>query len=237
MTGPVIERVGVVVPARDEQVLLPGCLDALGAAVERARAGGVVDVQVVVVLDRCTDDSGAVVAAAAAERPWVRGVQIEAGNVGLARSVGCAQVLRTADPTRLDRLWLASTDADSRVPADWLTRQLAFAAEGAEVVLGTVDVVDWADHPAHVERRWRSAYVAADGHPHVHGANVGCRADAYVAAGGFGALSSDEDVALVSALDRAQRRTVRTAAIPVLTSARRVARAHGGFAGFLAQLG
>ena len=71
-------------------------------------------------------------------------------------------------------------------------------------------------------------------HRHVHGANVGCRADAYVAAGGFLALSSDEDVALAGAL--AGRRTVRTGAIPVLTSARRVARLHGGFADYLIKL-
>jgi len=196
-----------------------------------------VDVQVVVVLDRCTDGSAASVAAAAAEHPWLRGVPVDAGNVGLARSVGCTAVMRAAAPTRLDRLWLASTDADSRVPADWLTTQLAFAAGGAEVVLGTVDVDDWAEHPAHVERRWRSVYAAADGHLHVHGANVGCLADAYLTAGGFLSLSSDEDVALVTALHAARRRTVRTAAIPVLTSARRVVRAHGGFAGFLARLG
>jgi hypothetical protein len=229
----VIERVGVVVPARDEELLLPRCLDALAAAVAPVVAQGHVEVNVVVVLDRCRDASAAVVAA----RPWVQAVAVDAGNVGLARSVGCAHVLRTHGPSQLDRLWLASTDADSRVPADWLSTQLVLAAQGAEVVLGTVDVDDWEDHPPQVQRSWRSAYVAADGHPHVHGANVGCRADAYVAAGGFLALSSDEDVALVSALARADRRSVRTAAIPVLTSARRAARATGGFAGHLAQLG
>jgi hypothetical protein len=223
----VIERVGVVVPARDEEALLPGCLDALALAVTEVG----VPVDVVVVLDRCTDASAAVVA----RRPWVRAVAVDAGNVGRARSVGCAAVLRGHAPGGLDRLWLASTDADSRVPASWLTTQLRLAADGTDVVLGTVDVDDWGDHPAHVQRRWRSTYVAADGHPHVHGANVGCRADAYSGAGGFLALSSDEDVALAGALASAGRRVVRTGAIPVLTSARRVARA-GGFAGFLAQL-
>jgi glycosyltransferase involved in cell wall biosynthesis len=229
----VIERVGVVVPARNEQLLLPRCLDALAAAVDAVQALGDVAVDVVAVLDRCTDGS----AAAVADRPWVRAVEVDAGNVGLARSVGCAEVLRSQQSGRMERLWLASTDADSRVPADWLTTQLVLAAQGAEVVLGTVDVDDWEDHPSHVQHSWRSAYVAAEGHPHVHGANVGCRADAYVAAGGFLALSCDEDVALVSALARDNRRSVRTATIPVLTSARQAARAAGGFAGHLAALG
>jgi glycosyltransferase involved in cell wall biosynthesis len=223
-----IERVGVVVPARDEQLLLPRCLDALAAAVAQVR----VPVDVVVVLDRCTDGSAAVVA----RRPWVRAVEADAGSVGRARALGCACVLHGHDPERLDRLWLASTDADSRVPVDWLATQLRLAEAGAEVVLGTVDVDDWGDHPPHVQHRWRSSYVAADGHPHVHGANVGCRADAYTGAGGFLALSSDEDVALAAALAEDGRRVVRTAAIPVLTSARRRARAGGGFSDHLAAL-
>jgi glycosyltransferase involved in cell wall biosynthesis len=227
----VIERVGVVVPARDEEALLPGCLDALEVAVAAVGHTGV-EGEVVVVLDRCTDASAEVVAA----RPWVRGVAVDAGNVGLARSVGCAAVLRDAEPSRLSRTWLASTDADSRVPAHWLTTQLALAARGADVVLGTVDVDDWADHPPHVQHRWQAAYDASDGHRHVHGANVGCRADAYLDAGGFLALSCDEDVALVSALTGADRVAVRTADIPVLTSARRLGRASGGFAGHLRQL-
>jgi glycosyltransferase involved in cell wall biosynthesis len=226
----VIERIGVVVPARDEEVLLPGCLDALAVCVQEVLTDSAVAVTVVVVLDRCTDRSAEIVAG----RPWVSSLAVDAGNVGLARALGCAQVLDGHDADRLDRLWLASTDADSRVPPSWLTRQLAFADRGADVVLGTVDVDDWGEHPAHVARRWRSAYVAADGHPHVHGANVGCRADAYVEAGGFLALSCDEDVSLAGAL--AGRHTVRSGEIPVLTSARRVSRVDGGFAAHLARL-
>jgi hypothetical protein len=226
----VIEHVGVVVPAHNEEILLPRCLDAIEAAVARLTAL-CLRVNVAVVLDRCTDRSGDIVAA----RPWVTAVVVDAENVGIARRAGCAHLLRDHDSRTLDRLWLASTDADSCVPVDWLTTQVALANDGAEAVLGTVDVVDWDEHPPHVSGLWRSAYVAGDGHRHVHGANVGCRADAYVAAGGFLALSSDEDVALAGAL--ADRRTVRTGAIPVLTSARRAARLKGGFADYLIKLG
>lgn len=225
----VIEHVGVVVPAHNEEALLPRCLDALEAAVAELTPLGL-QASVAVVLDRCTDGSADIIAA----RPWITTVVVDAQNVGIARRAGCAQLLRDHDVRTLDRLWLASTDADSRVPVNWLSTQVALAQDGAEAVLGTVDVVDWGDHPPHVSGLWRSAYVGGDGHRHVHGANVGCRADAYVAAGGFLALSCDEDVALAGAL--AGRRTVRTGAIPVLTSARRTARLSGGFADYLIKL-
>jgi hypothetical protein len=39
----------------------------------------------------------------------------------------------------LESTWLANTDADSRVPEDWLVRQLEFADAGWDVVLGSVE--------------------------------------------------------------------------------------------------
>jgi glycosyltransferase involved in cell wall biosynthesis len=231
VTAVAIERVGVVVPARDEQDLLPSCLDALEVAVERLTDVRDVVVDTVVVLDRCTDASLSIARA----RDFVTAVEVGAGNVGLARGAGCAEVLRGTRPDGYAALWLASTDADSQVPPTWLLRQVELAEQGVEVVLGTVTVDDWSDHPPWVEGRWRASYNGSDGHPHVHGANVGCRADAYLAAGGFLALSCDEDIALATAL--ADRVIVRTGEISVVTSARRTARAAGGFADYLAQLG
>jgi hypothetical protein len=223
-----ITEVAVVVPAHNEEALLPMCLDALGEAVAAVRSCRGVSVDVLVVLDRCVDGTAAVVAS----RPWARGLAVAAGTVGGARAAGFADVLRRRPARSLAGLWLATTDADSRVPRDWLVRQLSLADGGADLVLGTVDVEDWTQHPAHVETTWRAAYQAADGHPHVHGANVGLRAEAYRQVGGFAALASDEDVALAAAL--AHRRVVRTGGIPVVTSARRDARAPAGFARHLA---
>jgi hypothetical protein len=121
------------------------------------------------------------------------------------------------------------------VPEDWLTRQIELADAGAEVVLGTVTVDDWTEHPARSASLWAATYDAGDGHPHVHGANVGCRADAYLATGGFLSLSCDEDVALAAAL--ADRMIMRVGDIAVTTSARLTSRTTGGFATFLSQLG
>jgi glycosyltransferase involved in cell wall biosynthesis len=226
----VITRVGVVVPARDEQDLLGRCLDALCAAAERLTVERDVAVTIVVVLDSCTDDSAAI----AARYEQVTALTVEARSVGLARAAGCAEVLRRHASSSPSTLWLASTDADSRVPVHWLTQQFALAERGAELILGTVSVDDWTEHPAHLAQQWAASYDARDGHPHVHGANVGCRADAYLAVGGFPGLSSDEDVALVSAL--ADRVIVRVGSMAVSTSARLRSRTAGGFATFLAQL-
>jgi glycosyltransferase involved in cell wall biosynthesis len=215
----VIERVGVVIPAHNEEELLPACLDAVRDAV------AVVDrpVDVVVALDRCTDRSRAVVH----DRPWATAVEINVGNVGRARAAGASAVLDRAASTSAERIWLATTDADSLVPVDWLAGQCALADEGWEVVLGTVRVLDWLDHPAETSRRWAAGYQPVEGHPHVHGANLGCSASAYLDAGGWPPVATNEDVALVQALSH--RRLIRTATLPVTTSSRRDPRAAGGF--------
>jgi glycosyltransferase involved in cell wall biosynthesis len=223
-----VQAVGVVVPARDEQDLLPHALSALERAASAVRRRGVV-VHLLVVADSCTDATADVARAAG-----VAVLEVSAGAVGPARAAGFPALLGRHAGVRRDRFWLASTDADSRVPADWLVGQLALAAHGADLVVGTVEVDDWAAHPAHVEARWRAGYDSRDGHGHVHGANVGARADAYVQVGGFAALDRDEDVTLVASL--AHRRVVRTGAIPVLTSARPRSRTGGGFADHLAGL-
>ena len=101
-------------------------------------------------------------------------------------------------------MWLATTDADTLVPADWLVRHLRHAAAGWDAVVGTVTVTDWADHPPEVPPLFYEHYATARGtHSHVHGANLGFRAEAYLAAGGFSPSPTAEDHALVDALTAA----------------------------------
>jgi len=223
-----VEVVGIVVPARNEEDLLPAALRALDRAARPVLRRGVV-VDLLVVADSCTDATVRV-----ARSVGVDVLEVSVGAVGTARAAGFQALLRRHQGTPRERFWLASTDADSRVPANWLVGQLALAAAGADLVVGTVAVDDWSSHAPHVEARWRASYDRRDGHGHVHGANVGARADAYVEVGGFAALDRGEDVALVAAL--AHRRVLRTGAIPVLTSARPQSRADGGFANHLAGL-
>ena len=135
-----VASAGVVVPAHNEEELLPACLAAL-----REAAGSVrIPVRLLVVADACTDQTAAVAAARGAEV-----IRIGARNVGAARAAGLAALLRRTGGTDPAAVWLATTDADTVVPPGWLRRQLGYAAQGWDVVLGTVTVTDWTEHPPH----------------------------------------------------------------------------------------
>jgi glycosyltransferase involved in cell wall biosynthesis len=224
----VIKRVGVVVPAHNEETLLPDCL----AALLRAARAVSVPVCLVVAADSCTDRT---VAVASAYRARV--VVVSARRVGAARAAGMAEVLRPVAGLDPAAIWLATTDADTVVPANWLQRQVAHADRGWDVVLGTVTVADWSEHPPHVPAAFAARYESGDRpHPHVHGANIGIRASAYRAAGGFAPVRSAEDHALVAAAAEAGCSVLRAGDVPVETSARRHARAPDGFSQLLRTL-
>lgn len=219
--------VAVVVPAHDEAELLGACLRALTRAVEHARtAYPAVRIATVVVLDACTDDSEAVA------RRWpVETVITEAGRVGTARRVGIRHALDAlaAEPAAT---WIATTDADSTVPAVWLTHQLDLMAEGADLVLGTVRP-DFADlSPRHVAY-WRATHTRGMPPGNVHGANLGLRASTYLGAGGFADLAEHEDVALVRAAVAGGAVVRATDENEVVTSGRFAGRTPGGYATFL----
>lgn len=222
-----VRAVGVVVPAHDEQDLIPACLASLRRAAAHPALRGV-PVHLVPVLDACSDDTGL-------HAP--QAVEVSAGNVGVARAAGFTEVLRREAGRPAAELWLATTDADSVVPPDWLAEQLALARAGVDVVAGTVQVRDWSEQPAEVRRRFRQTYgTPAAGHLHVHGANLGLSAAAYLDAGGVPPLALAEDQALVDVLRTRARRLVSTGRIPVVTSARRESRTTGGFADHLRSL-
>lgn len=230
VTGTVIEAAGVVIPARDEAELLPSCL----AAVHRAaQHPALADrrVHVVVVCDQCTDATAELAATGGAGTVFV-----DAGNVGVARAAGLAEILRREDGCPPSRLWLATTDADSQVPPHWLATQVQHAEEGWDAVVGTVSVTDWSAYPPGFAERFTRGYRAAGrgDHPHVHGANLGLSAAAYLDAGGVPPLALAEDHALVNALRRRSRRLLTTTELPVVTSARPTPRATGGFGDRLA---
>ncbi|PRY14551.1 glycosyltransferase [Kineococcus rhizosphaerae] len=214
-------RISVVVPARDEETTIGACLDALAAAARHCP----VPVDVVVVADRCQDRTERIARAAG-----VRVLLSGAGQVGAARAAGvrAARALRPVEPA--DEHWIASTDADSLVPAGWLGWHAQIAAADVDLLLGTVRLAG----PAGAHRAWRERYAAgewATGHVHVHGANLGVRASTYLAAGGFPALPAHEDRALadrVRALPGA--RVLASSRFPVTTSDRLVGRAPEGVA-------
>lgn len=223
--APAVELV-VVVPAHDEEELLPGCLAALAVAGDRVRAELGVPVEVVVVLDGCTDGSAAVVGPGVAVR------HVAHRNVGAARAHGFATAARAGAPGA----WLVCTDADTLVGPGWLVAHARHAASGVAAVAGTVAVDTFAEHPAGTEARWRAEYVTRAGHPHVHGAALGVRGDVYRAVGGFAALVTGEDVDLLARVGAAGHVVHHVADLGVLTSGRRRGRVDAGFAGHLRDL-
>jgi glycosyltransferase involved in cell wall biosynthesis len=223
-----IEVAGVVVPAHNEETLLAACL----IAVRQAAATVSVPVHVLVVADACTDRTASVARACGA-----RVVRIRARNVGAARAAGMAELLRLTAASDPSAVWLATTDADTVVPPGWLQRQLRYASQGWDVVLGTVTVADWDGHPPHVTAAFDALYEFGAGpHPHVHGANFGIRSSAYLAAGGFRSLRTAEDHALLAAATEAGCSVLQASDITVETSARRRARAPQGFSHLLRTL-
>src|ERR1035438_132616 len=85
-------------------------------------------------------------------------------------------------------------------------------------------------------QRFRLTYlIHSDGtHPHVHGANIGIRADAYLESGGWRHLMTAEDHDLWQRLHRGNHRRRSDASLRVVTSGRRIGRAPHGFANALA---
>lgn len=213
--------IGVVVPARNEEASVAQCIAAIEVAAACPRLDGET-VRVFVSIDRCTDRTAQVAAAAGAS--VVRG---PGGNVGLARAAGMDAAIAAG------ARWLACTDADSIVPADWLSAQVRC---GADAFCGMVTVRDWGAYADAVRAVFERGHPRRIGHPHVHGANLGVSTPAYLACGGFRAGRAHEDVALVDALVESGARIARLPTPIVHTSARRCARARDGFADYLLAL-
>jgi glycosyltransferase involved in cell wall biosynthesis len=217
-------RMAVVIPARNEQQLIGRCLESVAVAAARSRAlPRRTPVDVVVVADSCTDDTAAIARSVAG----VTVIETAVASVGAARRIGVAAAL-AASAARSDRLWIANTDADSIVPAHWLTGQAAIARRGPELMLGTV-TPEFADLSAEQQDAWRARRTVGE----VHGANLGIRADRYLAVGGFAPLAEHEDVDLVARCVAAGVAPLATDSCDVTTSGRQVGRTPGGYARFL----
>lgn len=224
-----IDRVLIVVPARDEAATLGACIESIASA--RAalaeRLPGV-EVRVVVIADACIDDSAELARSAGADV-----IEIDAASVGAARRAGIEHGLagwRAAG--ELERAWVAMTDADSTMPRSWLLDHLDAAHRGADLHVGRVEP-DAAQLTATALAAWHAAHDTLAPGSAVHGANLGVRAIALERIGGVAPMRLHEDVDLVARLRAAGAVIDDRRRPPVRTSGRTRSRVEGGFASYL----
>ena len=219
--------VGVVLPARNEAQSIAASVASVRAALGSCELLGS---WIVVACDGCTDDTTRIAREALGNTGEV--IECDMGSAGAARGVGVEALSRHFKGIAQERLWIANKDADTRVPVDWIARQLPLADKGWAAIAGIVridsiegqsgDIVEWA---------FSDYTVEIDGsHPHVHGANLGVRADAYVSVGAWRNIAVAEDHCLWARLKAAKWPALSTADLVVTTSGRLTGRAIGGFA-------
>lgn len=228
----------VGIPARDEEEHIEAAIEALvGAA-----AATLVPVHLAVAVDRCRDATEELARSVLGRSSALASALVvpsDHGCAGGARDLACRTALSAAmagadDPTGM---WVVTTDADTIVPRRWFELQEVWSERGADGLAGLVELDPDDPLPTTVRSRWRAHVEALGsglGHPHVHGANIGMRADLWLRAGGFGALSVGEDHDLWRRARALGGCLVGTDEIVVRTSPRLVGRAPGGFADLLA---
>ncbi|AAM36978.1 glycosyl transferase related protein [Xanthomonas citri pv. citri str. 306] len=216
-----LAMIAVIIPAHNEAECMAACLASVFLAASHPELRE--PVEVIVAVDRCTDATAALAQALGAR---VIDVPVP-GGVGIARAAAASKAIA------LGADWLAVTDADSRVPADWLVEQ---RRADADVFCGVVQVEDWLDYSDEVRCRFEQTQATGQGHGRIHGANLGVSAALYQQCGGFPAVTCSEDVALVHALQAINASIAWSPRSVVWTSARRQARAIGGFSDFLKKL-
>ena len=226
----------VVVPARDEQDQIAGCLSALAAQTVPSE-----EFEVILVVDACTDRTAEVAKRTARERS-VRLSLIDGPGQGAgpARRVGMDLAAeRLLAHGREDGL-VACTDADSRPAPDWLACQLVHIDAGADVVAGLIELDPSESQrlaPEVLRRRHRDAarrleFVRetdpAAAHHHFAGASIGVTAGVYRAVGGIEPVTALEDAAFAQRLVDAGIPVLRADDVRVRTSARADGRATRG---------
>ena len=226
----------VVIPARDEEDQIAGCVAALSVqTVPRDQF------EVIVVLDACSDRT-ADVAAHAASRFSLRLSLLDGPGTGAgaARRAGMDVAAERLLADGLDNGLVACTDADSRPAPDWLGRQLAHVRAGARAVAGLIELAPEEAirlAPEVLRRRERDAARRLEriresdpgaAHHHFAGASIGVTAGVYRAVGGLEPVPALEDAAFAERLAQAGIPILRTDDVRVRTSARPVGRAARG---------
>jgi hypothetical protein len=239
----------VAIPVRNEAAAIGPCLRALFAQSEPPD-------HILLLLNNCTDDTESVVRALAPDCPSALRIipcrlSPEHSNAGHARARAMDLAAALAGP----RGAVLTTDADGRVPPDWLARNLGALRRGMDLVCGmaSIDPKDErALRPQLVEDDAREAEYTRlldeidsvidpnpddpwPRHTQHSGASLALTVASYRAIGGMPRIAMGEDRALVEAAVRHDLRIRHDAAIDVVVSGRMVGRAEGGMATTIAR--
>ncbi|MCJ2019477.1 glycosyltransferase [Methylobacterium sp. E-065] len=242
-------RAVVAVPVFNEAERIAYCLHALDGQEGLGGSG----LGVLLFLNNCTDGTAHVVAAlqTSLRRP-VRVIEraYAEANAGWARREAMEAAAAWLEESGTQDGVILTTDADSRVPEDWVARNLAAITDGVDAVAGRIalDEADAARLPAslHARGALEGAYEAllteleARINPVVHdpwprhwttsGATLAVRLGTYRQVGGMPPLAVGEDKAFVSSLLSSDARVRHDPDIVVVTSGRLDGRAPGGAA-------
>jgi GT2 family glycosyltransferase len=248
-------RCVVAIPVRDEEQRLSACLTAL--AVQRDRHGKPLDpgcFGIVVFANNCRDQSADLARSLGTRlslplRVVEASLPLGAAHAGNARRAAMDIAEAWLDEVRVADGVILTTDADSRVSADWLSKNLSAIDAGADAVLGGIALDEEGDLlPEAVHRRGRleSAYEALlielsalldplDHNPWPHhatisGASIAVTREAYLRVGGLPRVPLGEDKALIAELIRHDSKIRFCPEVRVTTSGRLDGRAPGGVA-------
>jgi Glycosyl transferase family 2 len=239
----------VAIPVRNEEAAIGPCLAALFAQTEPPD-------HILLLLNNCTDGTEDVARAMARSSPSVlrivtRKLPPRQSSAGIARGLAIDLAAALAGP----RGAVLTTDADGRVPPDWVVRNLAGLRGGAEFVCGTA-TIDPED-----ERALRPELVEDDArevcytrlldeidsvidpnpddpwprHTQHSGASIAFSVAALRAIGGMPRVAIGEDRALIEAALQHDARIKHDPKIDVVVSGRMVGRAEGGMAATIAR--
>lgn len=217
-------KIGIVIPAHNEAMTIASCLTSVQKAIEQLPEG--ISAYPLVVLDNCIDNTLAV-----AEAAGVDYICCDYQCVGQVRDMGIRHAIAQG------ATWIACTDADSVMTADWLMQQVThITQQPTDMICGVVSVDNWEHLTSKTQADYIAHYQDMMGHRHIHGANLSFSSEAYLAVDGFAPLPCHEDVDLVRKFEDQGYAITWSNRVRVITSSRLDARANDGFADFLANL-